>query len=216
MTFFGFDPESSLARIRSSPDPPRIPTAAHSLVVGAIGFTLVSLVVFASWAMAGSWFYRNLGELGAYLVWATVFVLGAGGVFSRLLIGPKPLVKFYAMFTMAFFGYAAGWTLAWFIFHNKTGEWLGSLVGTAVFAGVVCNIFRVRSGWGKIFAALFCLHSLGYFSGAVLYETFAGATGKLLWGAAYGVGFGSGLAAAFYGCQAEIRQRLSKDPAKYF
>jgi hypothetical protein len=54
------------------------------------------------------------------------------------------------------------------------------------------------------------LHSAGYYLGEALYATVRGATGRLLWGAAHGIGFGAGLGAALYMVQAQQRARTSQ------
>src|SRR3989442_375643 len=65
----------------------RRPTLSQSLRIGAFGFGAISLIVFASWAWAGKWMHEHLGELGAYCIWALMFVLGAGFALRRLAIG---------------------------------------------------------------------------------------------------------------------------------
>ena len=99
-----------------------IPSLARSIVTGAIGFCLVSLAVFATVAFAERWMYQNLGLWGAYLTWTVLFIVLSGAVFGSLVVGRWRLPKFYLLFGLAFFAYAAAWIIAYFILRNTAGE----------------------------------------------------------------------------------------------
>ncbi len=175
----------------------------RAIGIGACGFSIASMAVFASWAFVGRRMHEQLGELGAYSAWALTFVLIAGATLSRLVRGSVTLPRFYGVFAAAFLSYALGWTAAWFGLRNHLGEWLGSLVGTVLMAAVFLTAF---SAWPKAFpiiATLFVAHTFGYFVGGFLYATLGGRPGMLLWGLAYGLGFGAGIGRALFLCQTE-------------
>lgn len=171
------------------------------MALGALGFSVASLAVFGSWAFVGRWMYAQLSELGAYLVWALMFVLIAGATLKRLASGNRSFGKFYGIFAAAFLLYAVGWTAVWFPLRNRAGEWLASLTGTILMALVFLRAF---AAWPKSFdvmTTLFLTHSLGYFVGGFLYASIGGKPGMLLWGLAYGLGFGAGIGRALFLCQ---------------
>jgi hypothetical protein len=185
-------------------NPPKWPSPLEirSTWIGALGFTIASMVVFGSWAFAGRWMNEQLGEIGAYSAWACMFVLIAGGTLSRLVAGRMPPAKFYGLFAVAFILYATGWTAAWFALRNRASEWIGSVVGTTLMAVVFLSAF---SAWRKaihVMVTLFLFHSLGYFVGGFLYATIGGRPGMLLWGLAYGLGFGAGIGRVLFLCLA--------------
>ena len=177
---------------------PALPSQAKSIATGAIGFGLVSLCVFATVAFAERWMYQTLGLLGAYLTWTVLFILLSGAVFGSLVAGRWRLPKFYFLFGLAFFAYAAGWVIAYFTLRNTAGEWLGSLVGSVLMAAVFAAGFGRLGSMGKLSAVLFVSNSLGYFLGSALNNSFGGRPGMLLWGVAYGLFFGAGIGAALH------------------
>ncbi len=172
-----------------------------SVVRGALGFCVPSLAVFGSWALAGKWMYRNLTEVGAYAVWALLFIGLSGIVLHRLLVKDRPLPWFQGVFTAAFLLYAVGWCAAWFALRNKAGEWVGSLTGTAAMAWVFARAFRPKQKLAPILTGLFAAHSAGYFIGGILFAAMGGGMGKILWGVCYGLGFGAGIGWALHLCQ---------------
>jgi hypothetical protein len=225
MSAFGLDPESVLARVRASATSPRVPTLTQSLGGGALGFVAVSLGVFALWATQGRWLQTHLGEGGFYAVCAAVFINFAGWALHRLVIGPGARARFYGLFAFAFALYAVGWCGGWFGVRGRAGEWLGALLGAACLGLTLGEAFGARRAAGRVIAVLFVAHSAGYFLGGWLYafpHSDAGVQllggvlakpgratlGKLLWGAAYGVGLGAGLGYALHACQEPIRARL--------
>ncbi len=185
---------------------PAVPSLAKSIATGAIGFGLVSLCVFATVAFAERWMYQTLGLLGAYLAWTVLFILLSGAVFGSLIVVRWRLPKFYFLFGLAFFAYAAGWVVAYFTLRNTAGEWLGALAGSVLMAVVFAAGFGRLRSTGKLSAVLFVSNALGYFLGSALNNSFGGRPGMLLWGVAYGVFFGAGIGAALHLVQQEPRR----------
>ena len=230
MTLFGLDPQSVLSRAGNDTPAVTVPTLGRSIVVGTVGFTIASLVVYGSWALHGRAMYRALGEGGAYAVWAAVFIALAGGLLNPIVIGSRTLARFYALFAVAFTAYAVLWSASWFVVRGRAGEWVGSFTGSAALALVLAAGFRSRTGQWKVVLVLFVLHSLGYFAGSALYDFFGRLTpdhwlsahldratrswvAKLAWGFAHGAGLGSGLGFALYECQAGIRDAVRRHSA---
>jgi hypothetical protein len=175
-----------------------VPSLARSVVTGAIGFGLVSLCVFATVAFGERWMYKTLGLTGAYLTWTVLFIALSGAVFGSLVVVRWRLPKFYLLFGLAFFAYAAGWMLAYFTLRNTAGEWVGSLAGSIFMALVFAAGFRSLSSTVKLSTLLFVTNSLGYFLGSALNNLLGGHPGMLLWGVAYGLFFGAGIGAALH------------------
>ncbi|HEU4770281.1 MAG TPA: hypothetical protein VFS77_23145 [Pyrinomonadaceae bacterium] len=180
-----------------------IPTLAKSLVVGALGFGVVSLCVFATVAFAERWMYRNLGLTGAYLAWTVLFILFGGGVLGSLVVRRWRLPNFYLLYGLAFLLYAVGWVAAYFTLRGTAGEWVGSLAGSVLMALVFAMGFgRLRSTL-KFSALLFVANSIGYFLGSALNDSVTGSAGMLLWGVAYGLFLGAGIGAVLHYAQTE-------------
>ena len=180
-----------------------VPSLARSIATGAIGFTLVSLCVFATVAYAERWMYQNLGLWGAYLTWTVLFIVLSGAVFGSLVVGRWRLPKFFLLFGLAFFAYAVAWIVAYFVLRNTAGELVGALAGSGLMALVFAGGFGSLGSTLKLSAVLFVSNCLGYFLGSALNETVGGQTGMLLWGVAYGLFFGAGMGAALQLVQQE-------------
>ena len=208
MKFFGFYPETVAVRVRSAAVPPRVPTLGQSLGVGAAGFALVAVAVFAAIYLTAEWVKKTAGDVGSFAIWALLFVLPASGLFSRLVIRPAPLFRFYLLFAGAFVIYSAAWTAGYLPLQDKRGEWLGSLLGTSALGLTLATAFDAPRQALKVIAVLFVARSSGYFSGEFLHHAIAGLAGWVLWGAAYGLGLGAGLGYALYACQEPARARL--------
>jgi hypothetical protein len=174
------------------------PTPGRSLLVGGLGFGLVSLGVFATVAFAERWMYSRLGVAGAYLVWTALFILAGGAVLGSLVAGRMRLPRFYLLFGAAFFAYAAGWVAAYFSLGGAVGEWVGSLVGSLLMGAVFAAGFGVARSALKLSAVLFVANSAGYFLGSALNSAAGGSAGMLLWGAVYGLCLGAGLGAVLF------------------
>lgn len=175
-----------------------IPSLQRSIATGAIGFCLVSLCVFATVAFGERWMYRTFGLLGAYLVWTVLFIVLSGAVFGSLVVERWRLPRFYILWGLAFFAYAAAWTVAYFIMRDTAGELVGALVGSVLMAVIFAAGFRSPRATVKLSAVLFVSNSLGYFIGSALHNLFGVPLGMLLWGVAYGLFFGAGIGAALH------------------
>ena len=178
-----------------------VPSLARSIVTGALGFCLVSLCVFATVAYGEEWLYRNLGVWGSYLVWTVLFVVLSGAVFGSLVRGRWRLPQFYLLWTVAFFAYAASWTIAYFLLRSATGELVGALLGSILMALVIAAGFRALGSIVKLCAILFVSNALGYFLGAAIFSSLLNETGMLLFGVVYGLFFGAGIGAALHFAQ---------------
>jgi hypothetical protein len=179
-----------------------VPSLPRSLLTGGLGFCLVSLCVFATVAFAERWMYARLGLLGAYVAWAALFILLGGGVLGSLVVGRWRLPRFYLLFGLAFFAYAAGWVGAYFALRGAAGEWVGSFAGSLLMGSVLAVGFGAARSALKLSAALFVAHSVGYFLGSAINDAVGGSAGMLMWGAAYGICLGAGLGAALHMAQA--------------
>ncbi len=175
-----------------------IPSLAKSLVVGAFGFGVVSLCVFATVAFAERWMYRNLGFGGAYLAWTVLFILLGGGALGSLVVKRWRLPKFYLLYGLAFLLYAVGWVAAYFTLRGTAGEWVGSLAGSVLMALVFAGGFGKIGATLKFSALLFVANSIGYFLGSALNDSVGGRPGMLLWGVAYGLFLGAGIGAVLH------------------
>ena len=184
-----------------------VPSLARSLVIGGLGFCLVSLCVFATVAFAERWMYTRLGLPGAYLAWTALFILLGGGVLGSLVVGRWRLPRFYLLFGAAFFAYAVGWVGAYFFLRGAAGEWVGSLAGSLLMGLVLAAGFGAARSTLKLSTILFAANSSGYFLGSALNETVGGRAGMLVWGAVYGLCLGAGLGAALHFAQARRADR---------
>ena len=181
----------------------------RSLLIGGLGFGVVSLCVFATVAFAERWMYTHLGLAGAYLAWTALFILLGGGMLGSLVRGRWRLPKFYLLFSLAFFAYAAGWTVTYFAIRGAAGEWVGSLGGSLLMGSVFAIGFGVARSALKLSALLFVANSAGYFLGSALNNFVGGSTGMLLWGTAYGVFLGAGLGAVLH-LSSKVQRPMSK------
>ena len=175
-----------------------LPTLSRSVAVGALGFGLTSLCVFATVAFGERWMYEQLGLSGAYLVWTALFILLGGAALGSLVMGRWRLPKFYLLYGFAFFAYAVGWIGAYFTLRGSAGEWVGSVAGSVLMALVFALGFGAMRLIPTLSVILFVANSLGYFAGSALNDYFGGKVGMLLWGIAYGVLLGAGIGAVLY------------------
>jgi hypothetical protein len=180
-----------------------VPSLQRAIVTGGLGFGLVSLCVFATVAFGERWMFTHLGLLGAYLAWTALFILLGGAVLGSLVVGRWRLPKFYLLYGIAFFVYAAGWIAAYFSLPGFAGEWLGSLVGSILMAIALATGFGAIRSTVKLSAILFVANSCGYFLGSALNNQVAGRGGMLLWGIVYGLFLGAGIGAVLQLAQTE-------------
>ena len=177
------------------------PSLGRSVMTGAIGFGVVSLIVFATVAYAERWMYQRLTVIGAYLAWTLLFILLGGGALGSLVAGRWRLPKFYLLYGLAFFAYAINWMAAYFILRGTAGEWVGSLAGSLLMALVFAAGFETLRSTLKFTLILFVANSLGYFLGSALNDAVRGPSGMLLWGVAYGLFLGGGIGAVLHYAQ---------------
>lgn len=209
MRFIGLAADLVLGRILASDRPLRVPGWPGSVAGGALGFGAVSVLVFACWAYTGRWSYSHVGEAGAYLAWAVIFVAGSGGLLGRLVIGEGSGRRFYGGFAIAFMAYSVVWMAAWFASPDRFGEIFGALFGVAAFAACLCGMFSAWRAWPSTMVGLAVGNLAGYFLGGALHDLYGGNAGKLLWGLSYGLGFGAGMGHALHAVQSGLRWQLS-------
>src|SRR6185295_6589535 len=173
-----------------------VPSLGKSIAIGAIGFALVSLCVFATVAFAERWMYRNLGVVGSYVAWTVLSVALSGAVFGSLVVGRWRLPRFYLLWALAFFIYAAAWMLAYFSLGRTSGEVVGSVVGSVLMAVVLAVGFNALRSVRNVLIVIFVANALGYFLGAAIFDSLRSDAGMLLFGVIYGLFFGAGIGAA--------------------
>ena len=183
----------------------RVPSLSRSVLIGGVGFGLVSLCVFATVAFGERWMYQNLGLLGAYIAWTALFIFLGGAVLGSLVVERWRLPKFYFLFGLAFFAYAAGWVGAYFTLRSTPGEWVGSIAGSILMALIFAIGFGAARLTPKLSVLLFIANSVGYFLGSTLNDRVSGRRGMLLWGVAYGLFLGAGIGAALHLLQVQRR-----------
>lgn len=176
----------------------RLPSLGRALLIGGLGFALVSLAVFATVAFGETWMYTHLGRLGAYVTWTALYILLGGGVLGSLVVGRWRLPRFYLLFGLAFFLYAAGWVGAYFTIRGVAGEWIGSLAGSLLMGSVLAFALGSTRSALRLSGALFVANSVGYFFGSALNNSIGGRAGMLLWGTACGLCLGAGLGAVLH------------------
>jgi hypothetical protein len=175
-----------------------LPSYSRSIATGAIGFSLVSLCVFATVAFAERWMFRNLGLFGSYIAWILLFILLSGAVFGAIVVDRWRLPKFYLLWAVAFIAYAGTWMIAYFSLGRTKGEAVGSLAGSVLMGLVIAAGFKSLRSTVKLSAVLFVSNFLGYFMGAALFDSLSAPAGMLLFGVAYGLFFGAGIGAALH------------------
>ena len=171
-------------------------------MTGAIGFSVVSLVVFATVAFGEPWLYERFRVTGSYVVWIALFILLGGVVLGSLVVGRWRLPRFYLLFGLAFLVYGVGWVAAYSNLGRSAGEWVGSLAGSILMALVFAAGFKRMSSVPKFALILFVTNSIGYFLGSAVYQSVTGQAGMLLWGLAYGLFLGAGIGAVLHYSQA--------------
>lgn len=199
---FGFTPDQVLARtggteIRPAP-------AGFSVGYGSLCLGLVSVAAYSIWA-----FKLIPGTGPMYTAIAAIYIGLSGVLLSRLVAGSGAIGRFALLFAVAFLAYAVAWCAFWFGLKGKhLADLWGAVVGLAVMTWLLRRAFGRRTNFILAFLVLFVCHSLGYYLGGALYAQVHGALGRLLWGAAHGVGFGAGLGYVLFHCQEPLKLQL--------
>jgi hypothetical protein len=182
-----------------------VPGLVYSLVYGSLGFGAVSVLAYSIWA------YRWVpGTTALYASTAAVYIGLGGLVLSRLVVAPGAWKRFPLIFAAGFALYAIGWCACWFGLRGKfLADLWGAVVGLAGMTWLLQRAFGRKGGFLSLFLALLALHSVGYYAGGELYAAIRGRNGRLLWGAAHGLGFGAGLGFLLHRCQTSLKTRLS-------
>ncbi len=193
-------------------EPTRPPLSSH-LIAGTWRFTVVALLGFAPWALGGSWFYRNIGEIGLYSVCLAAFLFGALLLLPPLLAGEQRYRRTASSIIPAYTLYAIIWCGCWFALGGKLGEWIGAILGGTAF--VLFCAWRLGRPPALFIACLIfvSVHAGGYFAGDAAMtwckaHAFPKSIGMWAWGLCYGLGFGVGLGYVVAVCQ------QAKDKAK--
>jgi hypothetical protein len=164
-------------------------SAFNAMVYGALSFGIVSVIAYSIWA-----FRLIPGTAAMYSATAAVYLGLSGLALSRLVPTPGAWKRFPFLFAASFMAYAICWCAFWFGLKGKFhADLWGAAVGLAVMTWILHRSFGTRARFLPHFAVLFTCHTLGYTLGDELYAAVRGTNGRLLWGAAHGLGFGAGL-----------------------
>lgn len=160
-----------------------------AMLYACLAFGAVSTLAYSIWA-----FRLVPGTAGLYTTTALVY-LGLGGLaLSRLVAVPGAAWRFTLCFATVFLAYAVCWCAFWFGLRGKyRADLWGAMAGLAAMTWLLQLAFDRRRGFLAMFLVLIALHSAGYYAGEQLYAAVRGTSGRLLWGAAHGLGFGAGL-----------------------
>jgi hypothetical protein len=191
MRFLGLTPDQMPAPRRP------LPGVGYSMGYGALCLGVVSVVAYSIWA-----FRLIPGTAAMYTATAAVYVGLGGWALGRLVTAPGTAARVAGLFALGFVAYAAVWCLFWFGLRGKHhADLYGALFGLGAMTWLVRRAFGRQGGMLEAWAVLFACHTLGYTLGDDAYALVRGTTGRLLWGAAHGVGFGLGLGYLLRDCQ---------------
>ena len=204
MRCFGLTPEQVLSR-EPSPRADRFPSLAYSMIYGALSFGVVSVVAYTIWG-----FRLIRGAAGMYSATALIYIVLAGLALSHLVRGTGTAPRFAVLFGIAFLAYAVAWCAFWFGLGGKYyADFWGSVAGLAILTWLVRRAFGQRDRLLLCFVTVLALHSAGYYLGVYLYGNVRGSTGRLLFGAGHGLGFGAAMGFLLFHAQAALKARLA-------
>jgi len=141
---------------------------------GSLGGILLSVAGFLPWALAGRPLTQALGEAGMYAVCALVFLGVSGPLLHKLLIGPRSLRRFYALFCASFVPYSVGWIAGWLAFRGHLGSLAGLVLGCLAMAVVLVAWFGQWRRLGGVLLVLLLAQIPGYFVGGWAYAWLGG------------------------------------------
>lgn len=173
------------------------------MIGSALGLSAVFVAGYSIWA------FRVIRESAVQYaaIAAIIFCLG-GWVIGRIAVRRGAAWSFPLCFAIGFIAYAVLWSAAWFLLRGKyQADLIGAVAGLAALTWLWQRAFGSTRGFLVMFAVLLALHSAGYYLGGQLYAAVKGTNGRLLWGAAHGLGFGAGLAFVLVRCQAQSAGR---------
>ncbi len=205
MKFFEIFRLSSAGNVAVAPTAPaRTPRLAFFLIYGGVSFAAVSVLAFSIWA-----FHWVPGTAALYATTAAVYIALAGLALSHLVIVTDGWKRFSLLFALVFVAYAACWCACWFGLKGRyRADLLGAATGLAAMTWLLLRAFGKTRGFLRAYIGLFVLHSVGYYIGGEFHALVRDVTGRLLWGASYGLGFGAGLGYVLFHCQTPSRPSL--------
>ena len=194
MKIFGL---STRSNTRGASSPRSVTWLPFAMCYAGLSFGAVSTLAYSIWA-----FRWVPGTTGLYVTTALVYI-GLGGLaLSRLIAVRGAWRRFPLCFATVFLVYAVLWCAFWFGLRGKyQADLFGALAGLAAMTWLLQRAFGQTRGFLGAFVVLLALHSVGYYAGGYFHSIVPGVSGKLLWGAAHGVGFGSGLGYVLHQCQ---------------
>ena len=180
------------------------------MIQASVSFAIVSVLAYSIWA-----FRLIPGTAGLYSTTAAVYIGLAGLALSRLVNSPGAWKRFPFLFAIAFLLYAVCWCAFWFGLRGKFhADLWGAAVGLAAMTWLIRRYFSSSHRFLTLFSVLFAMHTLGYTLGDDLYALVRGTTGRLLWGAAHGFGFGAGLGYVIFHSQRSAGNRVTSEPVE--
>jgi hypothetical protein len=180
------------------------------MLAAAWRFGAVSVAAYSIWA------YRLIpGEAAMYAAIATIYLGGTGVALGRLMLGWREVGRFARWFAAAFAVYAVGWCAFWFGLRGQHhADLYGAAAGLAAMTWLLRRGCGAGSGGGTEWAVLFACHTIGYTLGDDLHAWVRGSAGRLLWGAAHGLGFGAGLGFLLHRWREPLRRRAGATAAR--
>ena len=166
------------------------------MVYGGVSIGAVSVLAYSIWA-----FGLITNTAAMYGATAAIYVGLAGLALGRLVADPARRGRFSLSLAAGMAAYAFLWCVFWFGLRGKYhADFWGAVAGLAAVTAILRRHLGTTADFLSLWAVLVLCHEAGYQLGGDLYGIVGGATGRLLWGAAHGFGFGAGLAYLIVGC----------------